>query len=87
MAHVLARSTHYFAYRTMGDRAAWPVLPTALVRLLLVVFILFAAGLASDGVVIAVSWQLAAILAWCGYRARRDIVGVLKGVRPIWKDG
>lgn len=87
MAHVMARSMHYLAYRTLGARAAWPTLPICLVRLMLVVFMLLAVAMASDGIAVDASWQLAAILGWCGYRARIDIADAIRGVRPIWRDG
>lgn len=79
-AHIFARWVPYFFYRSGGRN--WPDNPSQLVRLLFFVVLALLMAIAVDPAIIA-NWTAAAILGWCLYRARRELLEMIRKATRI----
>ncbi len=78
-AHIIGRWQKYFIYRYTSN---WPEIQFHTVRLFL--FILLSGALfISEQPVNLWAWPTAAILAWCAFLARNEIVSILKETHRI----
>ena len=84
MAQVIARWQQYFLYRYTGafGLSRWPDIQHHTVRLSLFV-VLATALFISEQPVSLCSWPAAAILAWCIFLARKEIVSIIKEAHRI----
>lgn len=80
----LSRWVPYYLYRR--GRGEWPQLDVSVIRL--VFFVVMAALLGmSLGSRAVLNWTAASLLGWNVFRARRELVGLLRRVHFIWRPG
>ncbi len=81
VAHVVARWVPYYVYRYGGKN--WPDLRPALIRLMFFVLATLLLALAAGGVALFANYTALALLLWTVYRARRDLVLLVRSARRI----
>ena len=79
-AHTLSRWVPYYIYRRVGK--AWPKSPFYLVRLIFFVLIALLLGMA-QGFASLLTGTALALLVWNVYRARNELISVLKSIKRI----
>lgn len=85
LAHTVARTVPYFLYRLAGDaygqrRKAWPTIPVFLLRLALFVMFVVVSVIGLRDPAILFQLQTWAILAWCVFRSRKELLDALRGL-------
>ena len=88
IAHTLARSFPYYVYRLVSRaenerRINWPTIPVFLPRLLLFVFLLLAVAVGLRAPSLMLELQTWAILAWCLFRARNELLSAVRGIELL----
>lgn len=83
IAQVIARWFSYLVYRRCGG--SWPDLPVALMRWMLLVFLIGGVALGSDGIGALLTWQGVSIFLYCSFRARKEFLTLIRQARPITK--
>lgn len=88
VAHTLARVFPYFLYRLAGSaygrrRKQWPSVPVFLIRLLMFGLLVVAVAIGRGDPAILLQAQTWAILAWCVYRSRKELVQALRGIELL----
>lgn len=88
-SHILARSMLYIVYRYSGGNVDnWPKqIPEKLLRWSIFMFILGAIVIGSRNFALWENWQTGAIIVWCIFQAKGQILRMLRQVKPVFKDG
>lgn len=81
IAQVLARWFPYLVYRYVGGE--WREVPVFLMRWVILLFLMIAIMLGSEGNSGVMSWQVLAIILYCTFRARKQLWGIMREARPI----
>jgi hypothetical protein len=79
-SHVMARWIPYYVYRLNGRE--WPDAPISLTRLLFMA-IYCAMLVAAQGAAPLLNWTTPALFGWMIYRARGEIIAMLKSARRL----
>lgn len=85
MAQVLARWLSYLVYRHAGG--SWRELPVALIRAVVVFFLMGGVAMGTQRFREVISWQGLIIILYCLFRARKQVVALLREAGPITRDG
>lgn len=88
VAHTLARVFPYFLYRLAGSadgrfRQQWPAVPVFLIRLVMFGLLVLAVAVGQGDATMLLQTQTWAILVWCLYRSRKELVAVLRGIELL----
>ncbi|WP_292702549.1 MULTISPECIES: haloacid dehalogenase-like hydrolase [unclassified Nostoc] len=82
IAQVISRWIPYSIYRF--NKSEWlKDLPNQVIRLFLFGFIVIAIMLGTQNSSIIMSWQTWAILVWCTYKARNEVLKIVREIHPI----
>jgi hypothetical protein len=80
-AHVIARWVPYYVYRYGGRN--WPDLQPPLIRLTFFLLLTLLLALAADGAALFTNYTALALLLWTAFRARHDLILLVRSARRI----
>lgn len=83
IAQIFARWLSYLVYRHAGGR--WPELPVALVRWILILFLMTGIAFGTHGIVELMTWQAVSIFFYCAFRARKQFWTLIREAQAIKK--
>lgn len=81
IAQIFARWFSYLVYRHGGG--SWPQLPVALIRWVLLLFLMGGIAIGAQRIEEVMSWQAIIIVSYCTFKARRQLWSTVQQVRSI----